>query len=190
LRGFKYPRDAPPYQIHYIRRERMDEKTMKQMAKLVDAVQPHCDEEIVAAMTCSHAGSMRSVVVPRLLGGLLGRSRPSTLPNPVFIAVGSNSIYAFQYSPRGFGYKIKKEVARWPKDEVSVQVEKSRTMAKFALTTASGETHSLEVATIMGAEQLVDAFLKVVGDLFRVTIKPRCGSGSHRRVELLASHSG
>jgi hypothetical protein len=141
----------------------MDEKTTKQMAKMVDAVQPHCDEEIVAAMTCSHAGSMRSVLVPRLLGGLLGGGKPSTLPNPVFIAVGSKSIYAFQYSPRGFGYKIKKQVARWPKDEVSVEVEKSRTMAKFVLTTASSESHSLEAATIMGAEQLVDVFLKALG---------------------------
>ena len=140
----------------------MDEKTKKQMAKMVDALRPHCDEEIVAAMTCSHAGSMRSVLIPRLLGGLLG-GRPSTLPNPVFIAVGSKSIFAFQYSPRGFGYKIKKQVARWPKDEVTVQVEKTRAMANFVLTTDSGESHSLEVATILGAEELVDVFLKALG---------------------------
>ena len=36
----------------------MDPKLEKQMAKMVDAVQPHCDEQIIAAMTCSHAGSM------------------------------------------------------------------------------------------------------------------------------------
>jgi hypothetical protein len=141
----------------------MDEKTMKQMAKMVDALQPHCDEEIVAAMTCSHSGSMRSLVIPKLLGGILGGRKPSTLPNPVFIAVGSNSIYAFKYSPRGFGYKIKKEVARWPKDEVSVEVEKTRMMAKFVLTTGSGESHSLEVSTMMGAGELVDVFLKALG---------------------------
>ena len=141
----------------------MDKKTMKQMAKMVDALQPHCDEEIVAAMTCSHAGSMRSVLVPKLFGGILAGRKPSTLPNPVFIAVGSNSIYAFKYSPRGFGYKIKKEVARWPKDEVSVEVDKGRAMATFVLTTDSGESHSLEVSTLMGAEELVDVFLKALG---------------------------
>ena len=141
----------------------MDEKTMKQMAKMVDALQPHCDEDIVAAMTCSHAGSMRSVLVPKLFGGILGK-KPSTLPNPVFIGVGSNSIYAFKYAPRGwFKFKIKKEVARWPKDEVSVKVEKTGTMAKFVLTTGSGESHSLEITTIMGAEELVDVFLKALG---------------------------
>jgi len=140
----------------------MDEKTMKQMAKMVDALQPHCDEEIVAAMTCSHAGSMRSVLVPKLFGGILGK-KPSTLPNPVFIGVGSNSIYAFKYAPRGFKFKIKKEVARWPKDEVSVTVEKTSMMANFVLTTGSGESHSLEVPTIMGGKELVDAFLEALG---------------------------
>ena len=140
----------------------MNEKTMKQMAKMVDAVQPHCDEGIVAAMICSHAGTMRSVLVPKLFGGLFGK-KPSTLPNPVFIAVGSNSIYAFKYAPRGFGFKIKKEVARWPKDALGVEVEKTRTMARFVLTTNSGESHSLEVTTIMGAEELVDVFLKALG---------------------------
>jgi hypothetical protein len=104
---------------------------------------------------------MRSVFVPKLFGGLFGK-KPSTLPNPVFIAVGSNSIYAFKYSPRGFGYRIKKEVARWPKDALSVEVEKTRTMARFVLTTNSGESHSLEVATVMGAAELVDVFLEAL----------------------------
>jgi hypothetical protein len=141
----------------------MDEKTKKQMAKMVDALQPHCDEEIVAAMTCSHAGAMKSVLFGRLLGGFGFGKKTSDLPNPVFIAVGSESIYAFKYSPRGFGYKIKKEVARWPKDDLRVEVEKTRTMANFVLTTSSGESHQLEVSTIMGAEDLVDVFIEALG---------------------------
>ena len=140
----------------------MDQKTMKQMAKMVDAVQPHCDEEIVAAMTCSHAGSMRSMLVPKLLGGIGGGRKSNRLPNPVFIAVGNQTIYAFKYTPRGFNYKIKKEVARWPKDEVSVEVEKTSMMASFVLTIDSGESHSLEVSTTMGAAELVDVFLEAL----------------------------
>ena len=140
----------------------MDQKTMKQMAKMIDAVQPHCDEEIVAAMICSHAGSMRSMLVPKLLGGIGGGKKSTRLPNPVFIAVGNQTIYAFKYTPRGFNYKIKKEVARWPKDEVSVEVEKTSMMASFVLTTGSGESHSLEVSTIMGAAELVDVFLEAL----------------------------
>ena len=141
----------------------MDQKTMKQMAKMVDALQPHCDEEIVAAMTCSHAGSMSSVLVSKLMGGIGAGTKSSNLPNPVFIAVGSKSIYAFDYAPRGFKFKIKKQVARWPKDEVSVTVEKTSMMANFVLTTGSGESHSLEVPTIMGGKELVDAFLEALG---------------------------
>lgn len=140
----------------------MKEKTRKQMAKMVDALQPHCDEPIAAAMTCSHAGAMKSALVGGLLGGLLGGKQTSDLPNPVLIAVGSDTIYAFKFASRGFGYKIKKEVARWPKDEVQVEIEKKKMMANLVLTTASGESHHLEVYTVMGAEELVDIFIETL----------------------------
>ena len=142
----------------------MDNKTMKQMAKMVDAVQPHCDEKIAAAMTCSHAGSMGSLLTSKLMGGLGAGAKSSDLPNPVFIAVGEKSIYAFDYAPRGFKFKIKKEVARWPKDEIQVSVEKTRMMAKFVLTTASGENYPLEIPTMMGGKELVDMFLDALGE--------------------------
>ena len=141
----------------------MDKKTEKQMAKMVDALQPHCDEQIVAAMTCSHAGSMSSLLVSKLLGGGGGVGRSVKLPNPVFIAVGSNSIYAFDYAPRGFNFKIKKQVARWAKDEVSVETTNTGAMAKFVLTTASGESYPLEIPTMMGGRELVDFFFSALG---------------------------
>ncbi|MEW5868273.1 MAG: hypothetical protein AB1894_03290 [Chloroflexota bacterium] len=136
----------------------MDEKTRKQMAKMVDALQPHCDEPLLAAMTCSHAGSMKSLLVSKLLGGGGGIVRSVKLPNPVFIAVGSKSIYAFDYAPRGFNFKIKKEVARWARDEVSVECENTGAMANFVLTMPSGESYQLEIPTMMGGRELVDAF--------------------------------
>ena len=141
----------------------MDKKTMKQMAKMVDALQPHCDEEIIAAMTCSHAGSMSSVLVSKLMGGIGAGTSSSNLPNPVFIAVGSKSIYAFDYAPRGFNFKIKKEVARWPKNEVRVVAERTSAMTTFVLTTGSGERYPLEVPTMMGGKELVDEFLRALG---------------------------
>ncbi len=140
----------------------MDKKKMKQMAKMVDAVQPHCNEEIVAAMTCSHAGSMSSFLVSKLTG-IGGMVQSSDLPNPVFIAVGANTIYAFDYAPKGFNFKIKKEVARWPKNDISVLAEKSKMMVTFVLTTGSGESYPFEVATMMGGKELVDMFLDALG---------------------------
>jgi len=77
----------------------MNKKVMKQMAKMVDAVQPNCDEEIVAAMTCSHAGSMGSLLTSKLMSGVGVVGKSSNLPNPVFIAVGAKTIYAFDYAP-------------------------------------------------------------------------------------------
>ena len=140
----------------------MDKKTMKQMAKMVDAVQPNCDEEIVAAMTCSHAGSMISGLMGKFTGVGTGTASVK-LPNPVFIAVGADTIYAFDYAPRGFKFKIKKEVARWSKSEVSVDAENEGGMASFVITTGSGESYQLEVPTMMGGKDLVNVFFEALG---------------------------
>jgi len=135
----------------------------KQMSRMVDAVQPHCDEPITAAMTCSHAGSMSSLLASKLAGGALGTARTSDLPNPVFLAVGNDTVYAFHYRPRGFKFKIKKEAARWPRRDLTVAVEETSRMCYFTVTTASGDSYALEVTTVMGAKDLVDVFIAALG---------------------------
>jgi hypothetical protein len=134
----------------------------KQMARMVDSVQPHCDEPITAAMTCSLAGSMSSVLFTKLVG-LPGLPRSSDLPNPVFIAVGRDTVYAFDYRPRGFKFKIKKEVARWPRRDVQVAFEQTDRMCYFTIATGSGNAYALEVTTVMGAKDVVDLFLAAIG---------------------------
>jgi hypothetical protein len=141
----------------------MNEKTMKQMAKMVDPVQEHCDEKIVAAMTCSHAGSMSAVLMSKFTAGAGALMHSSNLPNPVFIAVGDKTIYAFDYAPKGFKFKIKKEVARWPKSAVKVEAERSRAMTSFVIATDSGEYYPLEIPTMMGGKELADMFLEALG---------------------------
>jgi len=141
----------------------MDKKVEKQMAKMVESVQPNCDERIIAAMTCSHAGSMGSVLLSKLAGGIGAIARTSELPNPVFIAVGEKSIYAFDYAPKGFKFKIKKEAARWAREKVSVSSEFSRGMANFVITNDSGDNYAFEVPTMMGGKELVEYFLGVLG---------------------------
>jgi len=66
-------------------------------------------------------------------------------------------------TPRGFKLKIIDEVAWWPKDSLRLEVEKTKTMANFILTTTLGESHHLEVTIFMGAEALVDMFLNTIG---------------------------
>ena len=141
----------------------MNPKLEKQMAKMVDAVQPYCDEHIAAAMTCSHAGSMSAALVSKLMYGAGALTGSSNLPNPVFIAVGECNIYAFDYKPRGFKFKIKKEVARWPKNEVSLTYEETSMMITFILSTSSDESFPLEVPIVMGGRELVHRFLEAIG---------------------------
>jgi hypothetical protein len=146
------------------RGEKMDEKHQKQMARMVDSAQPFCDEKIIAAMTCSHAGSMKSVLLSKFLGGG-DFSKDVDLPNPVFIAVGPSTIYAFKYKPRGFKFKIKKEVARWPKKEVKVSKQETSMMCYIVLATSSGEHYPLEVPVMMGGRELVHMFLDAFGEV-------------------------
>jgi len=138
-------------------------KTDKQMAKMVEALQPYCDEPLIAAMTCSLAGSMSAVLTSRLPAGGGFGVPSSSLPNPVFIAVGPTTIYAFDFAPRGFNYKIKKEVARWPRKKVQVVSENTGGMATFVLTIDSGESYPFEMATFMGGRELVARFLEALG---------------------------
>ncbi|MCK5117661.1 MAG: hypothetical protein KAR44_13780 [Candidatus Aegiribacteria sp.] len=134
------------------------------MAKMVDAVQPHCDEPIIAAMTCSHAGSMGATLFSKFLDGAGEGFRSNALPNPVFIAVGKNTIYAFKYKPSWFKFKIKKEVARWPIDQVVVTSEETGRMCYFLLSMKSGEEYALEIPIMMGGKELVHMFLDAMGE--------------------------
>jgi len=102
-------------------------------------------------------------VTNRSRGGIGGLDRSSDLPNPVFIAVGDTTVYAFDYRPRGFKFKIKKEVARWPRGDLDVAVEETSRMCYFTMTTGSGDIYAMEVTTVMGAKDVVDLFLAALG---------------------------
>lgn len=94
---------------------------------------------------------MKATLFSKFLGGAgEGFYNTSDLPNPVFIAVGENTIYAFKFKPSWFTFKIKKEVARWPKDQVEVTFEETSKMCNLLLSVKSGEQYSLEVPIMMG----------------------------------------
>lgn len=138
----------------------MEEKHKEQMTKMVDAVQPHCEENIIAAMTCSHSGSTaRTLITKIFLGGFGAAWKSSGLPNPVFLAVGKENIYAFAYKPRGFKFKIKKEVARWPRKDVTVQAETEGQFYKFTIFEPSGKKYPLEIPVYMGGKEIAKFFL-------------------------------
>ncbi len=140
-------------------------KSPEQMiAMMVDGAQPHCDEPLQSAMICSHAGSMASVLTSRFLPAGGGLPRTSELPNPVLIAVGPSTIYAFKYKPKGFKVKLKSgsEVARWPRSSIDVEVGKAGAVSQFALVTDQGEVYTLEVTTALGGAGAYDLFIKAL----------------------------
>jgi hypothetical protein len=140
--------------------ESMDDKLKEQMAKMTEAVQPFCGEEIIAAMTCSHSGTLgRTLIAKIFLGGFGAAWKTSGLPNPVFIAVGRENIYAFDYRPRGFKFKIKKEVARWPRKDVIIETEGGDKMYNFTIALPSGEKFPLEIPVFMGGKELAEFFI-------------------------------
>jgi hypothetical protein len=138
----------------------MNEEMKKQMAIMTEAVQPHCPEEILSAMTCSHSGTMARTLISKIFFRGVGASwGTSGLPNPVFIAVGRENVYAFDYRPRGFKFKIKKEVARWPRKEMRVETNPGERMFKFTLALPAGEEYPLEIPVFMGGRELVEFFI-------------------------------
>ena len=138
----------------------MDDKQKGQMKIMTDAVQPYCDEDIIAAMTCSHSGSTtRTLIAKVFLGGFGASWGTSGLPNPVFLAVGKENIYAFDYKPRGFKFKIKKEAARWRRKDVTVESETEGKMYYFTISTPAGEKYPLEIPVYMGGKEIAKFFL-------------------------------
>ncbi|MCK5221472.1 MAG: hypothetical protein KAR14_07830 [Candidatus Aminicenantes bacterium] len=138
----------------------MDDKQKGQMKIMTDAVQPYCDEDIIAAMTCSHSGSTtRTLIAKVFLGGFGASWGTSGLPNPVFLAVGKENIYAFDYKPRGFKFKIKKEAARWRRKDVTVESETEGKMYSFTISAPAGEKYPLEIPVYMGGKEIAKFFL-------------------------------
>jgi hypothetical protein len=95
----------------------------------------------------------------KLLDGAGAGSRTSKLPNPVFIAVGEKTVYAFKYKPRFTSFKIKKEAARWNRDQITVKSEQTSMMCYFSIITSSGENYAMEIPTMMGGKELAQMFL-------------------------------
>jgi hypothetical protein len=149
------------------------------MARLVRAVQPYCAENIVAATPCSRgrADSTGSNLFAAREKERASGVRPGvgfgTLPEHVFLALGSRWIYAFDYTPKLVGFEIKERVACWPRDEVSVLAEYTSTMLYFVVRTRSGENHALEVSVMSApAGQPAVEFLHMLGAVdYRTTLE-------------------
>jgi len=140
------------------------------MEKMVAPTREHCPEPVRTAMVCSHAGSMKGVLLhtaARVGGGLFGGlAKTSDLPNPVLIAVGDQGVYAFKFKPRGFSMKVKQEVRRWKRSEVAIEVGDGTRIRAFSLCAPEGY-YDFEVTTMGSdrADEFLERFIDSIGRL-------------------------
>lgn len=147
----------------------MDRGTAKSAAKMLRIVRPHCHEEITAALPWDRSRAQVSWMtaddLPGRNAGKTGLSvGPGFLDDQVFIAVGSGSIYCFDFAPKVFGFEIKRQVACWPRHEIRATAQRTNMVTYLFITTRLGEKHSFETTTMsVSKAQLVEAFLAALG---------------------------
>ena len=142
----------------------MAKSPQEQLAMIMAGAQPHCDEPLETAMVCSRPGAMGRALLSAI-GTEDYSARGNDMPPITLLAVGPSTVYAFKYKPKGFKVKLKSgsEVARWPRDQLSVEVgEPGKVTSQFALVTQEGATYPFEVTTAMGGKEGYELFLAIL----------------------------
>jgi hypothetical protein len=107
----------------------VDEKGMQYMLGMIDSVQPHVDEPVLACGAFSTAGSLTSVGVGKIspLASMLmrkkGKSKSGGLPTNVLVAVTATKAHIFGFSPRGSHVVVKNKVDEWDRRGMEISTE-------------------------------------------------------------------
>jgi hypothetical protein len=115
------------------------------------AVQPYVDDPVLAAGMLSRSGGVARMGVAKVspLAGLIMGARAKKasggLPTNVIVAVTSQRVHLFDYSPRGTGFKVKREVATWARRNMRVTTEDKMTATRLRVELVdSGQTVELD----------------------------------------------
>jgi len=129
----------------------MTARDEKYRAKYLAAVQPHVEGGARAVGMFSRPGSMGAALMSQASGlaGTLarrsGRKKAGGLPMNVIVAVTDDSVYVFDYKPKGTGIKIKDTVAVWDRDSVRVSATEEGTLAdRLVIQLGDGEAIQLD----------------------------------------------
>ncbi len=100
----------------------MSDRDAKYRAKYVEALQPHVADPIRAVGVFSRPGSLAMAGMMQLspAAGYAMEDRSSGLPRNVVMAVTDRSVHVFDFRPKGFNIKVKKEVATWSREGLVV----------------------------------------------------------------------
>jgi uncharacterized protein YqcC (DUF446 family) len=146
------------------------------MGPMIAAVQPYCDETIIAAHTFQAARGWASGV----LGGLLYRGpfprpprrvreRAGGLPETVILAVGPTKVFVFPYRTKRLQLDVGPPVRVWTRGDLRVTGKKRLVASKLTIDVEStGDHHELESTSMTG----------------------RLGKMTRAMFDLLASHRG
>lgn len=133
---------------------------------MVAAVQPWCDEPIVAAHTFQVAGGWASGVsqglIATLAGALFGRTpkhvreRAGGLPETVILALGRTKVFVFAYRVRRMDLLVEAPVRVWRRNDLMVETDVRRVASKLTIDVLStGDHHELESTSMTGRLGLI-----------------------------------
>lgn len=139
----------------------MDAQLREWMAPTIDAVQPWCDEPVVAAGTFQVAGGWASGVAQGTLATLLGTifrrtpkhvlERGGGLPDTVILAVGERKVFVFTYRVRRMNLFVEAPVRVWRRDDLVVKTDVRMVASKLTIDVVStGDHHELESTSMTG----------------------------------------
>lgn len=100
----------------------MSERNEKYRAKYLEAVQPHVADPVRAIGVFSRPGSLAMAGLMHISTAVAVsmEDRSSGLPRNVVMAVTDDAVHVFDFKPKGFNIKVKKEVATWPRAGITV----------------------------------------------------------------------
>lgn len=128
----------------------MTARDEKYRAKYLAAVEPHVEGEARAVGMFSRPGSMGAAVLSQASGLAAtfalrsGRRKAGGLPMNVIVAATDDSVYVFDYKPKGTSIKIKDTVAVWDRGSVRVTPSAEGTLAD-RLVVQLGEGEAIEL---------------------------------------------
>lgn len=143
----------------------MDPEAPKWMAPTIAAVQPWCDEPVVAAGTFQVAGGWASGVSNGLIGALVGTVLGRTpkhvrerggLPDTVILAVGPTKVFVFTYRTKRLELDVRAPVRVWRRNDLMVATDVRRVASKLTIDVLStGDHHELESTSMTGRLGLI-----------------------------------
>jgi hypothetical protein len=149
----------------------VDDKVTHAMSAWVAAVQPHCDEPVIAALNFQQAGMMSAGVKGGLGGMFFGRAaykksaeRAGGFPSNVLLAVDKTKLYVFAYDIRSLDFDP--PIAAWNRSEVNVETREQRAASKVIIDAPSTAAHhELETTSMTGIfKRMYREFVRLLED--------------------------